>query len=281
MSAWAEADRRVTLRPAPEVMAQLSALLPVKDGVAVVASLKTYADGLVAGGDERTRGQIMADALVAGVTGQGGFDTGSAHAPATGDSEPSARPSTTVNLTVSDRVLLGIEDGDGWVEGYGPVPGDLAREMAADAEWLRRLYLTPDTGDLVTMDSRADLFPAGLALFLRLRDRTCRSRWCDAPIRHADHIVSRAEGGPTSGPNGQGVCEACNSWVEEPRDEASRNHAKAAPGWSARPRPGPRHTVVTRTPTGHTYESTAPPAPRETRPGARLGWKVERLTLTS
>ena len=41
----AEADRRVTLRPAPDVMAQLSALLPVKDGVAVWAVLAARPTG--------------------------------------------------------------------------------------------------------------------------------------------------------------------------------------------------------------------------------------------
>ena len=53
--------------------------------------------------------------------------------------------------------------------------------------------------------------------------------------------------GPTSGDNGQGLCEACN-------------HAKQAPGWRARPSPraGP-HTIETTTPTGHTYRSHAPP----------------------
>jgi hypothetical protein len=264
----AESDRGVSLRPAPDVMAQLSALLPVKDGVAVFATLKKDADSRISGGDARSRGQIMADTLVARVTGQGGFEVRPARTSTTEDADASAGPSTTVNVTVSDRVLLGIEDGAGWVEGYGPVPGDLAREMAAEAEWLRRLYVAPETGDLVSMDSRADLFPPGLARFLRLRDRTCRSRWCDAPIRHADHVKSRAEGGPTSGPNGQGLCEACN-------------YAKAAPGWSARPRPGPRHTVLTRTPTGHTYESTAPPADRDPQPGHGMGWRVNRLTLAS
>ena len=54
--------------------------------------------------------------------------------------------------------------------------------------------------------------------------------------------------GSTSGPNGAGLCEACNQ-------------TKEAPGWSTRPRPGPRHTIETRTPTGHTYRSTAPPLP--------------------
>ncbi|MDQ6752497.1 MAG: hypothetical protein M3017_03565, partial [Actinomycetota bacterium] len=48
-----------------------------------------------------------------------------------------------------------------------------------------------------------------------------------------------------------GLCERCNQ-------------AKEAPGWSSRPRPGPRHTVETRTPTGHTYRSTAPPLPGTT-----------------
>ena len=56
-----------------------------------------------------------------------------------------------------------------------------------------------------------------------------------------------ADGGPTSGDNGQGLCEACN-------------HAKQAPGWRARPSPGAGpHTIETTTPTGHTYRSQAPP----------------------
>ena len=108
------------------------------------------------------------------------------------------------------------------------------------------------------MDSRARLVPQGLARFLRLRDRTCRTSWCDAEIRHADHVVPVADGGPTSESNTQGLCEACN-------------HAKQAPGWTARPRPGPTHTVEVVTPTGHTYRSTAPPAIDpiwfETQPG--------------
>jgi hypothetical protein len=40
----AEADRRVTLRPAADAMARLSALLPVRQGVAVLAALTAAAD---------------------------------------------------------------------------------------------------------------------------------------------------------------------------------------------------------------------------------------------
>ena len=49
------------------------------------------------------------------------------------------------------------------------------------------------------------------------------------------------------------------------------NHAKQARGWRARPRPGPRHTFETTTPTGHRYRSTAPAARgRPAHPTAEL-----------
>ena len=69
---------------------------------------------------------------------------------------------------------------------------------------------------------------------------------------NSDHAVDVALGGATDTSNGQGVCEG-------------HNYAKQAHGWSARPRPGPRHTIETTTPTGHTYVSVAPrlgPAPK-------------------
>ena len=66
----AESQRRVSLRPAPDTMSQLSALLPVAQGVAVYAALVRSADTARASGDERSRGQIMADTLVERVTGQ-------------------------------------------------------------------------------------------------------------------------------------------------------------------------------------------------------------------
>ncbi len=43
----------------------------------------------------------------------------------------------------------------------------------------------------------------------------------------------------------------------------SCNHAKQAPGWRISPVTGRRrHTIITSTPTGHDYESLAPPGPR-------------------
>jgi len=161
----------------------------------------------------------------------------------------------TVNLVLSDSALLGAEHEPGLVTGAGPVPAQIARELAAagidgDAAWLRRLYADP-AGDLVAMTSRARFHPDGLAEFLRIRDQgICRTPYCGAPVRHIDHIVPVAAGGQTTAENGEGLCVACNL-------------AKEAPGWSRRlvPRAGPGHEVLTTTPTGHRYRSRAPSLP--------------------
>ena len=63
----AEADRHTSLRPAPDTMALLSALMSVKGGVAVHAALSAEADRAKAAGDPRSRGQIMADTLTSRV----------------------------------------------------------------------------------------------------------------------------------------------------------------------------------------------------------------------
>ena len=104
---------------------------------------------------------------------------------------------------MTDAALFGTSDEPAHVEGYGPVPAELAREIVAGAcssseqVWLRRLYTSPTTGELVAMDARGRIFPRGLARFVRLRDQFCRTPWCDAPIRHTDHADGGAEGGAT------------------------------------------------------------------------------------
>ncbi len=60
-------DRCVTIRPAPDTMTYVTALLPVAQGVAVYAALKREADTTF---DGRSAGQVMADTLVERVTGR-------------------------------------------------------------------------------------------------------------------------------------------------------------------------------------------------------------------
>jgi hypothetical protein len=263
----AEADRNVTLRPAPDAMVWLTALLPVKEGVGAYAALTRTADSATATGDPRTRGQVMADTLVDSVlAAAANHDAAATHwasqpRPTTQDqpqSQPRDEPTTqatsagiALGLVMTDAALFGTSDEPAHVTGYGPIPAELAREIVAGAcsrqekLWLRRLYVDPATGELAAMDARTRCFLGTLARFIVLRDQTCRTPWCDAPVRHSDHARGHAAGGRTSAANGQGLCEACN-------------HAKQAPGWRARPSPGPGHQIETTTPTGHTYRSRAP-----------------------
>jgi hypothetical protein len=150
-----------------------------------------------------------------------------------------------VQLVMTDAALLGGDDTPAEVVGHGPIPASIARRLVRDAPdgaevWVRRLYADSATGRLVAMESRARHFPTLLRRFLVLRDEVCRTPWCGAPVRHADHVVAHAEGGSTSLQNGQGLCETCNQ-------------VKETPGWTARPRTD--GTVLTTTPSGHTWMS--------------------------
>ena len=232
----AERERAVTIRPAPDCMTYLTALLPLAQGVSVYAALKRAADTR---GDGRGRGQVMADTLVERITGRA-----------------AAVPiPIAVNLVLSDETLLGRSAAPATMAGYGPIPAEVARQLIAAAgadkqsrATLRRLYRHPRSGALVAMESRSRLFPNGLRQFIALRDETCRTPYCDAPIRHTDHATPAARGGPTTATNGNGLCEACN-------------YTKEAPGWTVTTQTDDTgtHTAALTTPTGATHHSTAPP----------------------
>ena len=336
-------DRHVSLRPAPDTMTRLSALLPVGMGVAVRAELEKAAAAAMSapGGESRGRGQIMADELVNRITGtitgcdqygvpiynstdhdgaadrpadvgagtvvdadvnaDNGFtdtdtdvnaDSGFSEADAddgltdvdididladrgddedaTADIRTSGSPSTChcthasdqpaerkpsniqLRIVMTDRAFFGDDNEPAHLHGYGKIPAPIARAMRARQAdrkteiWIKRLYTDPTNQQLLAMDSRARLFPAGIADFILNRDQICRTPWCDAPIRQIDHIRRHADGGPTNIHNAQGLCQACNL-------------AKETPGWTSIT--DPDGSITTTTPTGHTYNSPPPQPP--------------------
>src|ERR1700757_4384331 len=109
-AARAPEERTVTIRPAPDTMTYVTALLPVAQGVGVYAALKRAADTTF---DGRSRGQIMADTLVERVTGRS-----------------AATPTPiAVNLVLSDRTLLSGDNAPADSSGYGPIPAEVARGL--------------------------------------------------------------------------------------------------------------------------------------------------------
>ncbi len=165
------------------------------------------------------------------------FDRGTGRAVASG-------VPVAVNLVLSDETLLAGGHEAAHLQGFGPVPAGIARQLVADAvdrdteTALRRVYACPQLGSLTAMESQSRTFPKSLRQLIDLRDQTCRTPWCDAPIRHHDHIRSHRESGATTADNGSGLCEASN-------------YAKEGDGWSARPVHNPaRGGHCSRCPTG-------------------------------
>lgn len=240
----AEADRHVSITPAPGpagcAMARLTATMPVAQAVGAYAALRKHAESQRAEGDPRGIGQLMSDEVFARLTGAPGAAAGL---------------TVEVGLVMSERTLLRSGDDpaaltDTRGRTVAHVPAALARRLVrgADRAWLSRLYAAPETGELVAMDSRRRAFTGRLRRLLVLRDQTCRMPWCEAPVRHADHVQRHASGGPTELGNGAGLCESCN-------------YLKEAPGWRADIIRTPGTVIEITTPTGHRYRAQAPPAP--------------------
>ncbi len=244
----AESDRRVSVRPAPDTMTHVTGLLPVAQGVAVYASLRHHAASLRAGGDTRTIAQIMADTFYSRLTGQ-----------------ESAVAGVEIQLVMTDRTLLRGDHQPAHLSGYGSIPAFLARRLVreADRSWVRRLFTAPTTHDLVATDSRRRLFAGSLRRLVVLRDQTCSTPWCDAPVAHVDHVRPAREGGPTSAENGQGLCEACN-------------YVKESGGWRADVVRLAGRAVEITTPTGHRYRSRPPRQPGDP-PVTAIEQRLRRL----
>ena len=202
------ANRHVSYRSAPDAMLRLSALLPLREGLACVQALQSAADDEVKDGakdEPRSRRwrQAQADALVTRITGTAPKDL-----PPVG---------VKVNLMIPIEALT--EDAGGFIDGYGMIGGHLVRDLIAQCPetqgpQIRRLF--SQAGDLVGMESRARHYPGLLKEFIRLRDQRCRTPFCESPVKHIDHIDPAASGGATSESNGRGGCERCNYDKEHP-----------------------------------------------------------------
>jgi len=218
-------------------MSLLTGYLPAEHGVACLKALRDHTDTVKAAGDPRCRDQIMADTLVERLTGR-------AHA-------------TDVNAEVQivmplDTLLDVNHPSPADLEGYGPLPADLARDLIATSKgrlWWRRLYASPAGGPIVGGDPYRRRFHGHLRQLIMWRDRQCRDPFCEAPIRHIDHIQRYTDNGLTIFPNGRGECER-------------GNYAREMPGWKVEAvcsgLDGRPHTIKITTPTGHSYLSRAP-----------------------
>lgn len=228
----ATAGRRVTLTPLRDGMGRLTAKVPIQQAVAAFEGLKACVESTVAGGqsENRSPNQIMADTLVVRLTGQKSAE---------------AVP-TQLHVLIDANSLFSDGKVPAWIPGMGPVPSKTTRNFVAanNADvFIRRMFTAAKNGQLVATETRGRKFTGNLRRMVVFRDDVCRTPWCDAPIKHVDHVNAHADGGATTWENGSGLCASCN-------------FAKEHPGWKHEVS---AHGLTVTTPSGKTYTDVTPP----------------------
>ena len=110
----AKVERRVEFRPLPEGMAELRATLPAPEARLIYNQLTADARTLH---DDRTTDQKRADAFVDRMAGK------------------TSNRKVEVHVTIPMETLIGLTEDPGLLEGYGPIPATMARELAAQGPW--------------------------------------------------------------------------------------------------------------------------------------------------
>ncbi|WP_246381810.1 HNH endonuclease signature motif containing protein [Prauserella isguenensis] len=240
----ARAERRVELTPGEHAMSSFEAQLPAEVAAACYTRVDGMARSLRRGGDRRTLDQLRADVTADLLLGR---DPGVAL--------PEA--AATVSVHVPADAALGISDDGCELDGYGPIPAPIAREIMTNSRSIWRAVLCdPGTGEPVDLGRTRRRPSATIRDLVRIRDRECVMPWCHRPARHCDHDHEHAwaapgGGGSTSVANGGPRCR--------------RHHRlKDQPGWSARYDPVHGITQVT-TPHGATYTARREPVLTPTR----------------
>jgi hypothetical protein len=144
-----------------------------------------------------------------------------------------------VHVTLPFTTLIGADDQPCELAGYGPIPADLAREIAADGVW-KRLLFDPLSGAVLDHGRTTYRPPAALADFVRARDARCRFPTCQRQAGNCelDHVQPWTEGGVTADHN---LANGC----------VHHHHTKHQPGWTVRMRADGLLEWIT--PTGHHY----------------------------
>lgn len=192
-------DRRVYTQPAPDGMAWFSAFIPAEAAVAAFNRITQAAVTLQGPEEDRTLNQLRADVLIdmllAGGIAAPSTDAGEGRAEGGAEGRPerstdslgrSVKDFTTtwrsirpqVSVTVPVQTCLGA-DLPGSLDGYGPIPADIARQLAAGAPSFTRLLTHPETGAVLSVGRDSYTVPASLRRYLEIRDKTCRFPGCN------------------------------------------------------------------------------------------------------
>jgi Domain of unknown function (DUF222) len=252
-------ERRVAISALPDGMAELWALLPAPAAAAIYTAIDQHGRRPGQPSDvpvDARRADALVDLVTRHAVGAGGTPAASAGAgrPTTAEAASScaaavaARPALAplVQVTVAASTLLRLDNQPAELAGHGPIPAEMARQVAADPSgtW-RRILTDPATGTVLDIGNRSYRPSRPLARYVAARDATCRFPGCRQPARRCDlDHVTPWPAGPTTAANLIAVCR-------------HHHRLKHSGRWQVRAaRDG---TVTWTAPTGRTYTTRPPP----------------------
>ena len=229
-------NRYVDINPASPGMASLGGYLHATDAAVLDQRLDALA-ATVCDNDPRTKEQRRADATGPLARGEATLacQCGSEECPAA--AERNAAAAAVIHVLAEQATLDGTSDQPGYLPGFGILPAESVRELAASAQ-LKPLRIpsgTPDPGYRPWAVTRE---------FVAWRDLTCRWPGCDRPVDKCDvdHTVPYPAG------------------LTHPSDlkHYCRVHHLIKTfhsGWTEQQMPD--GTIILTAPTGHTYATEA------------------------
>lgn len=254
--------RRVSLKAVTDTMGELSAYLPLDKLALVGARLDAAAEAARAARDPRSADQVRADTLTdlllasrcthcsgTGVT---------AHAEDAGERGWGVR----VHLAIPFATLLGLSTDPGYLDGFGPIAADLARDLATGGTF--RCVATDDEhGTVLGLGQRT--YRDGYTPGQRLQDlsrtvwRRCAYPGCATRATTSRCDLDHAEPWP------EGVTCDCNVQPLCRRHHRMKTHGRIVLERSTDPA-DPPGTRYWRLPTGRVYRSCPEPLVPHLRP---------------
>ncbi|MFD0043878.1 DUF222 domain-containing protein [Pseudarthrobacter scleromae] len=258
----AAADRRVDYRPDQDGMAWLSACLPAHQAMAGWNRLNALARAAQGPHEHRTLTQIRADHFAEAIL-TSGTNSGSSHgradspgipadtsvaagtsaaadtssgADAGTDPAPSSSIRAQVLVTVPVFALMGLTDEPAMLDGYGPIPASMARDLVANgAASFHRVLVDPRDGAPLEIGRSSYRVTKAMRNWLRMRDGKCSFPGCSNSSldNEADHLLAWHHGGTTGISNLGQPCPKhhklrhTTGWTPTP---ATKNQP---PGWTS------------------------------------------------
>ena len=159
----------------------------------------------------------------------------------------------TINVEVPALTLLGRSEEPGMLEGYGPIPPEQARELAAGSPGWIRILTHPEKRTRLSSGRSRYRPPPDMARLVRLREPVCTGIGCDVPASQCelDHTVPfhLTRYSPDGRPLPKGETSVANFLPRSLFCHLLKDDPST--GWSVEPE-GPGVTRAT-TPTGRIY----------------------------